>query len=127
MRDQPSTWTDYRGRTWKVTTMRGRLKFKIPCHAALRAHVFHRDGYRCQRCGEPAVGVPADYDGRSALLTDKLDGGGWRVALILDHILTLKAGGRNVVENLQALCEQCNKSKQVEDKAAAAAQGAVSA
>lgn len=115
-----STWTDWQGRCWHVTTMRGRLKFNIPCHAALRAHIFHRDGFKCRRCGVQAADVPQHYDGRETLFTDSRDGGGWRVLLILDHILTLKAGGGNTVDNLQALCEQCNKSKQREDKAAAA-------
>jgi 5-methylcytosine-specific restriction endonuclease McrA len=39
----------------------------------------------------------------------------------VDHILTLKAGGLNVIENFQSLCETCNKRKQRDDKAAAAA------
>ncbi|WP_065197430.1 HNH endonuclease [Stenotrophomonas maltophilia] len=117
------TWTDHRGRDWPVTTMKGRLKFKLPSHAALRAYVFHRDGYRCQRCSAKAVDVPADYDGRYALLTDtkvqaRRVSMQWSDVLILDHVLTLKAGGRNHPDNLQALCETCNKKKQREDRLA---------
>jgi 5-methylcytosine-specific restriction endonuclease McrA len=114
------TWTDYRGRTWKVSTWMGRLQFKQPGHAALRAHIFHRDGYRCVRCPAVGVDVPADYDGRYTLSTNTM-AGDWPDVLVLDHILTLPAGGRNVVENFQTLCESCNKSKQVEDIAAAKA------
>lgn len=116
--EHQDSWVDFRGKTWRITTMRGRLKFKIPCHAALRAHVFHRDGYRCVRCGAQAVNVPADYDGRSTLHTNTTVCSGWPDVLILDHVLTLKAGGRNVIENLQTLCETCNKRKQREDRAA---------
>lgn len=102
--------------------MRGRLKFKIACHAALRAHIFHRDGYRCVRCEAKALRVPENYDGRQTLSTDTFDGAGWRDILVLDHILTLAAGGRNIVSNFQTLCEVCNKRKgYTEDKAARAA------
>lgn len=117
------TWTDHHGKVWPVTTMKGRLKFKLPSHAALRAYVYHRDGYRCRRCNANAVDVPANYDGRYALLTDtkvRARKGDWQWAdvLILDHVLTLKAGGRNHPDNLQALCETCNKKKQREDRLA---------
>lgn len=115
------TWTDYRGRVWKVTTMRSRLQFRIPCHAALRAHVFHRDGYRCVRCGAAASKATSDYSGRQTLFTNTKVSSGWPDMLILDHVVTLPAGGRNVVENFQTLCETCNKRKIKEDVAAAAA------
>lgn len=113
-------WTDYKGRQWPVSTSPMRLKFKYPSHAALRAHIFHRDGYACVRCPAVAVDVPENYDGRNTLGTNTTSGG-WQDILVLDHILTLKAGGRNVVENFQTLCEACNKSKQREDIAAAMA------
>lgn len=115
------TWTDYAGRVWPVLTSRRRLKFKYPAHAALRAHVFRRDGFCCVRCGAKAVGSTESYDGRQTLRTDTRVSSGYPDMLILDHILTLPAGGRNVVENFQTLCETCNKRKQREDKAATAA------
>jgi 5-methylcytosine-specific restriction endonuclease McrA len=111
-----STWTDHWGKEWHVITSPNRLKFKIPCHAALRRHVFHRDGYKCARCPAKAINVPADYSGRFALYTDTFVGR-YSDVLVLDHIVTRPAGGRNVVENLQTLCETCNKRKQREDKA----------
>lgn len=119
------TWTDHNGKAWPVTTMKGRLKFKLPSHAAMRAFVLHRDKYKCRQCPAKAVNVPPTYAGRFALFTDtkvkakKLDRY-WPDVMVLDHVLTLKAGGRNHPDNLQALCETCNKRKQVEDKAAAA-------
>lgn len=109
------TWTDHLGRVWPVIQSRRRLKFKCPAHAALRAYIFHRDGYKCVRCDAYAVGVPKDYSGRYALSTNTFD------VLIVDHILTLKAGGLNVIENFQSLCETCNKKKIREDVAAIAA------
>jgi len=46
---------------------------------------------RCARCG------------RSPLKHD--------VVLVVDHVVPLKWGGRNVIENFQPLCEQCNGEK----------------
>lgn len=121
MRDYSKTWTDYKGRVWSIVQSVRRLKFKYPAHAALRAHVFHRDGYRCIRCGAEAISVPAGYDGSETLATGVISNGR-RVALVADHILTLAAGGRSVIENMQTLCDICNRRKQSEDKAAIAAE-----
>lgn len=117
MRDYSKTWTDYQGRVWLVVQSARRLKFKYPAHAALRAHVFHRDGYRCIQCGAEAIAVPADYDGSETLATGVVSNGR-RVALVADHILTLAAGGRSVIENMQTLCDICNRRKQSEDRVA---------
>lgn len=117
MRDYSKTWTDYQGRVWPVVQSARRLKFKYPAHAALRAHVFHRDGYRCIRCGAEAIAVPADYDGSETLATGVVSNDR-RVSLVADHILTLAAGGRSVIENMQTLCDICNRKKQSEDRAA---------
>lgn len=119
MRDYSNTWTDYKGQVWPVVKSVRRLKFKYPAHAALRAHVFHRDGYRCARCGLAASHVPEGYDGSDALPTTEIRGG-FPVLLVADHALTLRAGGKSVVENLQTLCETCNRRKQREDRAAIA-------
>lgn len=112
------TWTDHLGRTWPVSTSPRRPKYKYPSHAAMRAYVFHMDGYKCCRCDAKAASVPSNYDGHSALFTDTLQKNGYPDLLIVDHILTLKAGGKNEVGNMQTLCETCNKRKQKEDKAA---------
>lgn len=116
-----STWTDYKGRTWPVVNSNRRLKFKYPSHAALREHVFARDGFKCCRCDASAINVPAGWDGRETLFTNTKVSSGYPDMLVVDHVLTLKAGGLNVIANFQTLCETCNKSKQREDKAAARA------
>lgn len=121
MRETPSTtWTDDLGRVWRTVTSPRRLKFSYPSHAALRAFVFRRDGFRCNRCQAKAVDIPATYDGRETLTTDTKVSSGWPDVLVLDHVLTLAAGGRSVIENLQTLCETCNKRKQREDRKAIA-------
>lgn len=112
------TWVDYKGRVWPVITSSRRLKFKYPAHAALREHVFTRDGFKCCHCGAAADAVPAGWNGSSTLTTNTKLSSGWADMLILDHMLTLKAGGKNAVENFQTLCETCNKRKQKVDKAA---------
>jgi len=117
------TWTDYRGHIWPVIESRRRLKFKYPSHAALRAQIFHRDGYKCVRCGATAINVSDNYNGSKTLLTDTFVPSGFRDVLVVDHILTLKAGGLNVIENFQILCETCNKRKSREDKVVIAAAG----
>lgn len=118
MREYADTWTDYLGRVWPVVKSSRRLKFKCPAHAALRVHVFHRDGFKCCRCPAHAIDVPAGWNGREALFTNVLGNYGFRVLLVLDHIQTLRAGGRSTVQNLQTLCETCNRKKLREDLAA---------
>ena len=115
------TWTDYMGRQWPIITSKRRLKFKYPAHAALRAHVFYRDDFKCVRCQAAAVNVPFTYDGAETLQTNTRVSSGYPDILVVDHVLTLKAGGVNAIENFQTLCETCNKSKQREDRAAIAA------
>lgn len=117
-------WTDWEGRSWPVVQSRRRLNFKYPAHAALRAHVFRRDNFSCRRCGAMAIDVPSDYDGRVALFTNtfvkyKKLRRCYPDVLIVDHVLTLAAGGRSHIDNLQSLCETCNKKKLPEDLAAA--------
>lgn len=113
-------WTDHKGAAWPITRSLRRLKFRYPAHAALRAYVFHRDGYRCVKCNVTAVDVPNDYTGRWALATTGRHRDGSQALLVVDHVVTLKAGGKNEVENLQSLCELCNLRKMSEDNAASA-------
>lgn len=115
------TWVDYKDRTWPVITSPRRLKFKYPSHAALREHVFVRDGFSCRRCDAKASAVPDGWDGSSTLTTNTLLRSGWPDVLIVDHVLTLRAGGKSVIENLQTLCETCNRRKQKTDIADARA------
>lgn len=58
----------------------------------LRFMVFERDNYTCQACGR----------------TPSKDG----VVLSPDHIIPVEWGGETVLDNLQALCRECNEGKQ---------------
>ena len=51
-----------------------------------------RDGYRCTNCG----------------VVEDLDAG---VRLEIDHIIAIKYGGTNDLENLQTFCHPCNLRK----------------
>lgn len=116
-----STWTDHHGKTWPVDSSVGPLKFYLPSHAALRSFVFFRDQYGCRRCSTKAISVPVDYDGKLALDTDKRMASGMYDILVVDHIITRRAGGGHHHTNLQTLCETCNKHKSREDGKAVAA------
>ena len=79
-------WTDHNGERWKEPEIRGRLKMRIPSHAALRAFVVHRAGGKCQECGSASD-------------------------LVADHILSRRNGGRHHPDNMQCLCQSCNARK----------------
>ena len=59
----------------------------------LRHQVFQRDGYRCRECGA----------------TNK------QTRLHVDHIKPVAKGGTNDLNNLQTLCEECNKAKYTDE------------
>lgn len=103
-------WLDRHGVRRRVPAATGKLNFKYPLHAALRAHVFYRDNFICQSCGLVAAGE-SDYDGRDTVFSLTRDAGGWPIYMVVDHILTLRAGGNHHPSNLQALCDPCNKIK----------------
>ena len=58
-----------------------------PISARTRFEVFKRDLYTCQICRQAGV------------------------ALVLDHVIPVCRGGSNSMENLQALCVDCNQGK----------------
>ena len=115
------TWTDFRGTQWPLITSVRRLKFSYPAHAAIRAHIFHVDGYKCRQCGLAAIKIPDQYTGRKTLVTDRKDAMGYAICLVVDHITCLQAGGINELANFQTLCEICNLRKGREDKLAVTA------
>lgn len=82
----PQFWTDHNGAVWVEPQIKGRLKMRIPSHAALRAFVIARAGGVCERCGK----------------SDRL---------VADHIVSRRNGGRHHPNNLQCLCESCNAKK----------------
>lgn len=79
-------WTDHHGAAWIEPQIKGRLKMRIPSHAALREFVIHRDGRRCKQCGAATN-------------------------LIADHIVSRRNGGRHHPSNMQCLCQPCNARK----------------
>ncbi|MBE5740897.1 MAG: HNH endonuclease [Clostridiales bacterium] len=56
----------------------------------MRYNVLKRDGFRCCICGATAK-----------------DG----VKLEVDHIIPVSKGGKSTMNNLQTLCERCNRGK----------------
>jgi 5-methylcytosine-specific restriction endonuclease McrA len=82
----PTFWTDHFGNTWRTPQILGRLKFRIPCHAALREFVLHRFGYECLNCGS-------------------------KTNLVADHIISRANGGAHHPDNMQCLCNSCNAIK----------------
>ncbi len=61
---------------------------------ALRFHVLKRDHFRCKACGRS----PATVSG---------------LILEIDHILPWSKGGATIIENLQTLCFDCNRGKNI--------------
>lgn len=60
----------------------------------LRFNVLKRDGYRCKICG--------------ATVNDG-------IKLEVDHIVPVSKGGKTTIENLQTLCERCNRGKRTKE------------
>jgi len=104
-------WRDAAGRSWPLPRPGERLVFARHAHAALRAHIYARDGYRCCECGAEAQEVPAPYDGRKTLFIAATTQKGNRIPLVLDHRISLRNGGRTQPRNLQTLCATCNNTK----------------
>lgn len=84
---RPKYWIDHAGRRWRVPNIKDRLRcHQIKGHAALKAHVFCRDGGKCRQCGS----------------CDDL---------VLDHVVSKRNGGTHHPDNLQTLCKPCNDAK----------------
>jgi len=108
---QHGTWVDHNGVEWPLPSPTQRLQCRTRSNAALRAFVHHRDNYTCKRCGFAAP-PPVNYTGRYALNHGDRP-------LVIDHVLTLAAGGTTHPDNLQTLCDPCNASKGGTDDARA--------
>lgn len=83
-----------RGKWYKLRSL-DRLEVKAKrgnISKKLRYMVFERDNYTCRACGK----------------TPKKDG----VKLSPDHIIPVEWGGETNLDNLQALCRECNEGKQ---------------
>jgi 5-methylcytosine-specific restriction endonuclease McrA len=97
--------------------------------AELRDKVLKRDNYTCIACGEQPTSVidnvPENkkdegywYFGGPVLRTEKQEDGNYKVItantskLVADHIKAIALGGEQWdSENIQTLCEKCNKRK----------------
>lgn len=74
-----------------------------PTWAQLRLDVFQEQNGRCARCGQH---IDLGWDEKAQRFID----------YILDHIVPIALGGDQWArENLQALCESCNKTKTAKD------------
>jgi hypothetical protein len=62
---------------------------RVPIPAAVRRHVYARDGYACVYCGRR----------------------GGRLRLTIDHVFPVALGGTNDVANLVTACRSCNLAK----------------
>lgn len=69
-----------------------------------RRQVFECAGYHCQGCGD-------DYSGATIRTVMHADGRPRTYSLEVDHIVPVKHGGTNALDNLQALCTLCNARK----------------
>lgn len=102
-------WVDDHGIVRAVPKILRRLKFKCPGHAALRAFVFRRDGFRCKSCGVEGSDVPEnpdEYTGR-----DTIGVVGPKHCLVMDHIESGGSPRNHHPDNLQTFCDQCNARK----------------
>jgi 5-methylcytosine-specific restriction endonuclease McrA len=75
-------------RLWRRRRRRSKLR-RVPIPAAIRRHVYARDGYSCVYCGRR----------------------GRRVLLTIDHVFPVALGGTNDVGNLVTACRACNLAK----------------
>jgi 5-methylcytosine-specific restriction endonuclease McrA len=100
-----STWTDDRGKTYKVPRQGILSPTRAYGDRALRRFVLVRDAFTCRLCGAHSVVDPATYTGRYAPQADNDE------PLVLDHVVPRCAGGTNHPDNLQTLCEICNHRK----------------
>lgn len=74
------------GRYTEITVTRAGEGKQKAISKALRWHIWERDDFRCQVCGS-------------------------RHYLEVDHIFPESRGGETVPDNLQTLCQRCNRKK----------------
>lgn len=77
----------------KLIDDRKKQSNRPPLSPKLRYNVLRRDGFTCQYCGRTA------QDG----------------LLEIDHIVPIKMGGTNDIDNLQTACKECNRGKYVDE------------
>jgi hypothetical protein len=110
-------WADEAGVVRRCPEPGTKLRFSSSAHAALRAFVFRRDRFTCQKCGWMPEVIPLDFTGRHTVAGpdprwDTPEMYHRHQEMHLDHIVARHYGGANHPDNLQALCFTCNASKQ---------------
>lgn len=73
----------------KLNPKKENKRKRNPIESRLRHEVFKRDNYKCRECGK----------------------GNKETTLHADHVLPVSRGGKDELDNLQALCEACNLAK----------------
>lgn len=69
-----------------------------------RFHIYEQCNYSCKSCGL-SFNIPENWDKLSAIRNE------FGVCLEIDHIIPISLGGRDSIENKQALCQRCNTKK----------------
>jgi len=83
---------------------------------SLRYRVFKRDNMCCSGCGLRGAFFaleqsPHQTDGRAHLNLYGLDSNGNEVLFTKDHVFPRSRGGKDNLDNLQAMCSECNQKK----------------
>lgn len=73
-----------------------RQAYKDPQYAKNRQHRFERAHGKCESCGQ--VLLPAEWE--------------------CDHLVPIRRGGTNAIENLRVLCKPCHRSKTATERRA---------
>jgi len=73
--------------------------FRREISKEVRAKVLERNGYTCQMCGAGAGDADPYHTGRTVRLT-------------MGHIIDKSKGGDDTLDNLRAVCSNCNEGLQ---------------
>lgn len=102
------TWRDSTGSEWRISMSHRRLRFKYPAHAAVRAYVFQRDGFRCKCCGAATNDDTSNYRGRHAVWV-RSPLVGWLILELAEKNPRLAPPALHHPDNKFARCEHCRQ------------------
>lgn len=86
----------------------------------LKSVVFYKRGYVCQKCGYTPPKEPewSDFESSEKYWESHEEWNKTKKTMIVDHIKPIALGGEELDENnLQILCEDCNREKTKKDQA----------